>query len=122
MSAIFHHNEHHESCANETRETRSRRTQRTIYTEIKPISKFYLAEGYHQKYNLRQYPVLMKAYISIYPDEEDFINSTSAARVNGYVSGYGTVRGFKNDANSLGLSPSANNKVTDIISSFRGDK
>ncbi|MFH1636164.1 MAG: peptide-methionine (S)-S-oxide reductase, partial [Chloroflexota bacterium] len=27
----------------------------------------------------------------MYPDSDDFVNSTAAARVNGYLGGYGTL-------------------------------
>jgi len=122
MSAIFHHNDHQEKFVNGSLKNRSIRTQRSIYTEIMPFSKFYLAEGYHQKYNLKQYPELISDYISIYSDEEDFTHSTSAAKVNGYVSGYGTLPGFEAEVKSLGLSLSANEKIRDIISRLKDDK
>jgi len=41
---------------------------------------------------------------TIYPDEQDWINSTAAARLNGYLGGYGQAETFDRDIKLLGLS------------------
>ena len=118
MSAIFYHNNAQENLARETLDREFKRTNREIFTEIMPYTKFYMAEGYHQKYNLRQYRDLVKEYIKIYPDENDFINSTSAARVNGYVTGYGNLRVLEEEIESLGLSHKGNGVLKEIVLRF----
>ncbi len=118
MSAIFYHNDAQENLARETQDRESKRTNREIFTEIVPYKKLYMAEGYHQKYHLRQHRDLVKDYIMIYPDENDFINSTSAARVNGYVGGYGNFGILEEEIESLGLSDRGNEVLKEIALRF----
>ena len=80
---------------------------RKIYTEIIPLSTFTLAENYHQKYYLQNQKNLMDEFMRLYPDMDDFINSTSAARVNGYVGRYSSLEQLQAEIGSLGLSAKA---------------
>ena len=113
MSIIFYHNEEQKGLAIETKD-REEATKGKISTEVIPASEFYLAEPYHQKYRLQQVPDLIKDFSVIYPALDDFINSTAAARVNGYVGGYGTLATLEEEINSLGLSPTAEEKLREI--------
>lgn len=80
------------------------RPEGEVYTAIEPLDVFYLAEDYHQKYHLQQTLSVYKEFRQIYPDDTDFIRSTAAARVNGYLGGYGTPEGLERDLPHLGLS------------------
>ena len=117
-SIIFYHDEEQERLANETRDREAARYGRPIYTEILPFSKFYLAEGYHQKYRLQQVPQLMEILEAVYPDEGAFVNSTAAARVNGYVGGHGTVATLQAELDTLDLSPEAGAQLLEILSAL----
>ena len=90
MAAIFYHNEEQKKLALESRKREEAKTAGKIYTEIAPASKFYRAEDYHQKYYLRQRPDLMGELKAIYPSNEDFQDSTAAARLNGYLAAQGS--------------------------------
>jgi hypothetical protein len=92
-----------------------RLNERVKYTDIVPISEFYTAEGYHQKYLLRQRPALMKEFNAIYPATEDFVNSTAAARINGYVGGYGSLSALEAELNTLNLPPETSSKLLEIL-------
>ena len=111
MSAIFFHNEKQKQLALETKKRHATNVKGKIVTEIIPFTDFYLAEAYHQKYYLQQVPELMKEFSAIYPAAQDFINSTAAARVNGYVGGLGSAEALKREIDSLGLSPAGNKKL-----------
>lgn len=113
-SIIFYHNEEQKALAEETKSELEARRGHTIYTLIVPFSRFYLAEDYHQKYYLRQDSRLAKDFEAIYPDVEDFISSTSAARVNGYLGGYGDTETLQNDIDSFGLSEGGKKRLLDI--------
>ena len=115
-SIIFYHNDEQKRLAEETREREAARLGAQIYTEIRPFSEFYLAEDYHQKYRLRGEPLLVREFQAIYPDLQDFVDSTAAARVNGYVGGYGTLAAMEKEVDSLGLSPAAAQRLAEIVS------
>jgi len=115
-SIIFYHNEEQKRLAMETKNREEARTNTKILTEIIPATEFYLAEAYHQKYYLRGVPALWKEFNAIYPNINDFIASTAAARVNGYIGGYGKLETLEEEINDFGLSPAGNKKLLDIVS------
>lgn len=115
MSLVLYHNDEQKRMAMETRDCEEAGTGSKIYTEIIPAAKFYLAEAYHQKYRLQQKPDLMKEFSVIYPNTDDFTASTAAARVNGYLGGYGTFASLQKELSSFGLSPAGNKKLLDIV-------
>ncbi len=115
-AAVFFHNEAQGVLAIETRDREAARRKSKIFTEILPFTGFSLAEGYHQKYYLRQKPDLMREFTAMYPKDGDFINSTAAARVNGYVAGYGTYTTLLAEIDSFGLSPGGSKKLLDLVS------
>jgi len=114
MSIIFYHNEEQKRLAIETKESEEARLGRDIFTDIVPFSKFYLAEDYHQKYYLRRESALMEEFNAIYPATEDFIASTAAARVNGYVGGYGILATLEEEPSIFGLSEAGIKRLLEI--------
>lgn len=74
----------------------------TIATNIAPLTTFYLAETYHQKHSLQNTPLMAEIKV-IYPNEKGWLNSTAAARLNGYIAGYGRRDTFEDDVKELGL-------------------
>jgi peptide-methionine (S)-S-oxide reductase len=104
MSIIFYHDSEQEAAARKSIAA-VEELKTTIYTELLPISRFYLAEDYHQKYYLQGEPELSVEIRAYYPDFEGFTNSTAAARLNGLVAGYGDEGLLDEEINSYGLSP-----------------
>ena len=96
------------------------RTKGRIYTEIVPSREFYLAEDYHQKYRLRSERHLMREFSTMYTAAEDFVNSTAAARINGYLDGYGTHEDLMEELSGFGLSPAADKKIMEIVKRRKG--
>ena len=115
-SLIFYHDEEQRRLAEASLEREANRRGKPIFTVIIPFSEFYLAEPYHQKYRLQQEPDLLQEFRAIYPDAEDFVNSTAVARVNGYVGGNGTLAALQTEIESLGLSPASQEKLLGIFS------
>ena len=51
----------------------------------------------------------------MYPNMEDLVNSTAAARVNGYLDGYGDLQAIEAQVNNLGLTSEGANKLVDMV-------
>ena len=90
MSITFYHDSDQRELAMESKQREETSLRRQVHTEIIPFSKFYLAEDYHQKYDLQQEPELMEELSTIYPNFADFLDSTAVARINGYLGGHVT--------------------------------
>jgi methionine-S-sulfoxide reductase len=116
-AALFFHNEEQKRLALESKDREAARINGKIRTELLPASEFYLAEDYHQKYYLRQDFVLGNEFRMMFPAEKDFLNSTAAARVNGYMGGYGTNAALKEDVDRLGLSEAGRKRLLERVPS-----
>jgi peptide-methionine (S)-S-oxide reductase len=114
MSAIFYHNEEQKKLAVEYLEQEMATTHKRIYTEILPASRFYRAEDYHQKYYLRQRPELIRELKAIYPADEEFVNSTVAARLNSYLALRDPYAALQAELGDL-LPPEESRKLLDIV-------
>jgi peptide-methionine (S)-S-oxide reductase len=116
-AVLFYQGEEQRRLALESMEREQARHGRAIHTETLPAPRFYRAEDYHQKFYLRQDPGLMGEFRTIYPDARDFTDSTAAARVNGYLAGYGSRTSLQADLDILGLSPGGSKRLLDSVSS-----
>lgn len=86
-----------------------------VVTRMLPFTNFYLAEGYHQKYMLRNHSAILDEFEAKYPDVEGMVSSTAAARVNGYLGGNGTCEQLKSEISGFGLSDRGNKKLLDEV-------
>lgn len=118
MSAIFTHGEEQRRLAERSLDRESERIRRRVYTEILPAAAFTPAEGYHQKFSLRGDSALAQELRSVYPGDNDFVASTAAARINGYVAGYGTLRQLEAELESLGLSEAGSRRLRETVSRY----
>lgn len=114
-AVVFYHTEDQKRLAVETRDREAATRNSKIATEILPARDFYVAEAYHQKYRLRQNRELMKEFNTIYPSNDDFVNSTAAARLNGYLDGYGNTESLQQELESLGLSHEARDRLVNTV-------
>lgn len=100
---VFYHNDEQMVTAEESKQQLRDKLGKEIKTEIRPLNQFYIAEDYHQKYYLQSSNRFMKVFENMYPDMDSFIKSTAAARVNGYLGGYGSHEQFHREEQALGL-------------------
>jgi peptide-methionine (S)-S-oxide reductase len=115
MSAIFYDGEVQKKAVAASKARMEQKLGRPIKTAILPLTTFWLAEDYHQKYELRCTEELIKEFKTIFPSEKDFLNSTAAARVNGYIAGQGTVAQLKTEIDLLGLSAEAKKRLQSYV-------
>jgi methionine-S-sulfoxide reductase len=117
MAAIFFHNDEQKRSAAKTKERETVRRGEEIHTQILPLTAFYRAEDYHQKYRLRRERNLLREFERMYPAPGDLTDSTAAARVNGYLGGHGSVADLNADLIRLGLSEDGGRHLLRIVES-----
>jgi peptide-methionine (S)-S-oxide reductase len=95
MTAVF--------CAGAAQEAIAR--DRGIAVPVITGARFHLAEDYHQKYHLRHDSTLMRELAGYTPRQ--LVDSTVAARLNGYAAGHGSRARLREELPQLGLSAAA---------------
>jgi peptide-methionine (S)-S-oxide reductase len=99
----------HRQAAERTRRAVESRLGGTVETAIEDLDTFHLAEPYHQKYELRSTPVVGDELAERYGD--DLVDSTVAARLNGFVAGHGDPDRRESFLVGLELPPTALDEV-----------
>lgn len=115
MSAIFTQGDEQKKAVLASKARMEEKLGKAVKTAILPLTKFYLAEDYHQKYELRCNAEMSKEFAAIFPDAKDFVNSTAAARVNAYLAGQGSAEQFKKEADLLGLSAEGRKRLQAFV-------
>ena len=111
MAAVFTHDRRQEALALASRDRVAAERKKAVTTAVLPAGIFTPAEDYHQKYYLRQDSKLMNEYRDLFPEPADLVRSTAAARVNGYLGGYGTGEDLEIQIGALGLSPQGEERL-----------
>jgi len=88
-SVIFYHDDSQRAKALEYIEALEWKTKRKVMVSVEEAGAFYPAENYHQKYYLQMHKDILAQFRKIYPSFQDIVASTAAARVNGYLGGFG---------------------------------
>lgn len=113
MSAIFYHDETQKGLAEKSLQEYQKGLRAPITTKIVKLELFYDAEEYHQKYRLQQLTGLYKSLEN--SGMKDVTKSHVAARLNGYVGGFGTLEAFDAEWSQLGLSKQQADVVHTIV-------
>lgn len=120
MNAAFYHNETQKQQLEETRAEVGKGYAASITTQILPAGTFTRAEDYHQKFNMRGYQSIMDALFEKYPDFDSLVDSTEAARVNGYLGGNGDREKLIAEMDALGLPEKTKKKVVEVMGTRYG--
>jgi hypothetical protein len=99
----------------ETRDLTAEQLKQPVRTGILAFTGFTRAEAYHQKYYLRNRRELMQAFHRFGFSDQEFADSTAAARVNGYLGGHGTPAKLADELPHLGLTKAGEDLLRRII-------
>lgn len=86
-----------------------------VATPIEELQAFHRAEDYHQKYRLRHSGIVYEELAACFQSEGEFVDSTAAARLNGYVGGHGRLEQFESERDLFGLSEAALAVVQELV-------
>ncbi len=121
-SLIFTHTEEQRRLAEESKARLAKEQGSFVYTEVVPFRGFTLAENYHQKHSLQQFPEFEEELRKIYPSPAEFVASTAVARVNGYLGGEGSYAALVKELDGLGLSPARKEAIRDLVRRHKGEE
>jgi len=90
-------------------------TRKRVYTQIEALKIFYPAEDYHQKYALRRHPEIIRLLVNHYKNEKEFMESTIAARLNGYLGGHGNLGIVREEILKLDIEDDKKTKLIGLL-------
>lgn len=111
LPVIFYHSEEQRRLAETSREQAAARLKGPVYTAILPAGPFTWAEDYHQKFYLQQDQAVFRELRRHYASFRELVDSTAAARLNGYLAGYVSLSQLQEELPLLGLSPDSQAKL-----------
>ncbi len=114
-SAIFYHDETQRRIAQKMLERVEKDTRKRVYTQIEALKIFYPAEDYHQKYALRRHPEIIRLLVNHYKNEKEFMESTIAARLNGYLGGHGNLGIVREEILKLDIEDDKKTKLIGLL-------
>jgi peptide-methionine (S)-S-oxide reductase len=103
MSAIWYDTESQRDVIDATKDALQKRFEQNLTTRVRPLETFYEAEDYHQKYILQRHHGLMRRFEEMYPEFRGIVDSTAAARLNGFAAGHGTAALFDEEKADYGF-------------------
>ena len=119
LSLLFYHNSEQQKIADEVKIKWEKKYNKQIQTELLPYTHFYRAEDHHQKYFMKRYPKALEAVSNLFPTYTDYIDSTIAARLNGFVREYGLLSDIKKELEFWGLNDSEKHTLQKLLTTIR---
>ena len=103
MSIIFYYNDEQKQLAQKSIIiAKEKNISNEIHTEIRPMNTFFDAEYYHQKYTLQYLHPWLVVALQI-QQGDDLIRSHACTKVNGFLSGHGSIEQLAEINECLGL-------------------
>lgn len=102
-SMILYNNDDQRKMAEASKDELEEKRGAVFSTTVKQLKNFATAEFYHQKFYLQADSELMRLILSRYPNRTSIVDSTAAARLNGYIAGYGTAESLMGEIEDYGL-------------------
>ncbi len=85
-----------------------------IYFDVKELDKFFVAEDYHQKYQVRSNEKLYNKLMEIFKNEQSFIDSHIATKLNSFRSGFINNQEINQIIDDSYLSPIYPDKIKEV--------
>ncbi|QDP39852.1 peptide-methionine (S)-S-oxide reductase MsrA [Radiobacillus deserti] len=104
ISILLYHSNAQKDIAEEVKKEWEDKLNGDIQTEFQAFQVFYRAEDHHQKYNLKRFKKATEIIRELFPVEEDFVQSTIVARLNGFVKEHGKMSEIKQEIEQWNLS------------------
>lgn len=118
MSIVFYHNVKQRDAATQSMQEQEKKLETKLVTEIIPLTQFYRAEDYHQKYSLQLTEDISDELKKIYPNFQDFVDSTAVARINGFIGGRGTCEQLKKEISTYGLTEVSEKYLLNLVCQY----
>jgi len=112
MSAIWYHNRAQKKAIKISKKALEKNRDKKVATVIHSLRPFTLAEDYHQKYYLRSHELLVTALGC--EDENAFVNSFGATRINAYVAGKGEMQQLLAEIDEFGITEEAKEYLSPV--------
>lgn len=119
ISLLFYHTEDQRQLIEVVKKEIEKTLGEPIETEIAPFREFTPAEERHQKYYLKRYPNALNQLFEMYPFREQLKNSTFAARLNGFVKGFGTKDSVRKDIAQWNMTDEEKYILTNLFSALK---
>ena len=119
LSLLFYHDTEQQKAAYQVKQEWETANHKKIQTEIQPYMHFYQAEDSHQKYFLKRYPKAHEAIANLFPTYSDYIDSTIAARLNGFVREYGSLADIKKEIDYWALNENEKGILKELLNTIR---
>ena len=114
-SVLFVADDEQQRLALESKVRLESRIGATVRTEIRRLDRFWPAEDYHQKHELRHAGEVMASLRLLYPEETAFRESTAAAKVNAHVAGELSLSDLRAELAALGLRAEGGDRLTRVV-------
>lgn len=90
MSLILYNNQQEKILAQTSLDDQEQKLNRQLFTELRPLTTFYSAEDYHQKYYLQRHRNIIEELALYYPEMNSFVDAPLITRLNALAAGYGS--------------------------------
>jgi peptide-methionine (S)-S-oxide reductase len=115
MQAVFYHSKEQRRKALAAKTAVEQKIGHAVKTEVVSVRSFTMAEDYHQKYILKSHQALRSEMARIFPNPQDFVNSSAVTRLNGYAGGHGTTDQLSREMDILGLGAECKKRLADLV-------
>ena len=119
ISLLHYHTEQQRQTIDAIQKEMEAQLGELIETEVSTFTQFTPAEERHQKYYLKRYPKALEQTAELYRDRELLRDSTFAARLNGFVKGYGTKDGVLEEIAQWSIGESEKAYLIDVFSGMK---